>query len=74
MLGEIIFKCKGRGGRNYRAPELILGASHYTTSIDIWSLACTTAEMILGEPLFKGYSSIEQLIEIMKVLGTPTQE
>jgi glycogen synthase kinase 3 beta len=28
--------------------------------------------MIISEPLFPGESSVEQLVEIMKVLGTPT--
>ncbi|KAJ1948655.1 glycogen synthase kinase 3, partial [Dispira parvispora] len=38
--------------RYYRAPELIFGATNYTTSIDIWSAGCVMAELILGQPLF----------------------
>ncbi|KAL1919046.1 uncharacterized protein VTP21DRAFT_2427 [Calcarisporiella thermophila] len=60
--------------RYYRAPELIFGATNYTTSIDIWSAACVMAEMMLGQPLFPGESGIDQLVEIIKVLGTPTRE
>lgn len=30
--------------------------------------------MILQEPLFPGESSVDQLVEIMKVLGTPTPQ
>jgi len=60
--------------RYYRAPELIFGASDYTTSIDIWSMGCVMAEMILGQPLFPGESGVDQLVEIIKVLGTPTRE
>jgi len=60
--------------RYYRAPELIFGATDYTTAIDIWSSACVTAEMILGQPLFPGESGVDQLVEIIKVLGTPTRE
>lgn len=60
--------------RYYRAPELIFGATDYTTAIDIWSAACVTAEMILGQPLFPGESGVDQLVEIIKVLGTPTRE
>merc|ERR1712085_10490 len=60
--------------RYYRAPELIFGATDYTTAIDIWSAACVTAEMILGQPLFPGDSGVDQLVEIIKVLGTPTKE
>lgn len=60
--------------RYYRAPELIFGASTYTPAIDVWSLGCVFAELILGKPLFPGKSGIDQLVEIIKVLGTPTKE
>lgn len=45
--------------RHYRAPELIFGATDYSTSIDIWSLGCVFAELILLEPLFPGESSVD---------------
>ncbi|KAK9463985.1 kinase-like domain-containing protein [Lipomyces oligophaga] len=60
--------------RYYRAPELIFGATNYTTKIDIWSTGCVMAELMLGQPLFPGESGIDQLVEIIKVLGTPTRE
>uniref|UniRef100_A0A8C9GGW3 Protein kinase domain-containing protein n=1 Tax=Piliocolobus tephrosceles TaxID=591936 RepID=A0A8C9GGW3_9PRIM len=60
--------------RFYRAPELILGSTNYTTHIDLWSLGCIIAEMILGYPLFSGQSSVDQLVRIIQVLGTPTKE
>ncbi|CEM23980.1 unnamed protein product [Vitrella brassicaformis CCMP3155] len=60
--------------RYYRAPELIFGATDYTTAIDIWSMGCVMAEMILGQPLFPGESGVDQLVEIIKVLGTPSRE
>lgn len=31
-------------------------------------------ELLLGQPLFPGGSGIDQLVEIIKVLGTPTRE
>ena len=31
----------------YRAPELILGISKYTTAIDIWAIGCILAELIV---------------------------
>ena len=40
----------------YRAPEILLGAQHYSTPVDIWSLGCIFAEMINMEPLFPGTS------------------
>ncbi|KAH1259208.1 Shaggy-related protein kinase alpha [Glycine max] len=60
--------------RYYRAPELIFGATEYTTAIDIWSVGCVLAELMLGQPLFPGESGVDQLVEIIKVLGTPTRE
>lgn len=60
--------------RYYRAPELIFGATNYTTKIDVWSSSCVMAELLLGQPLFPGESGIDQLVEIIKVLGTPTRD
>eukprot|EP01111_Echinosteliopsis_oligospora_P010334 TRINITY_DN3193_c0_g1_i1.p1 TRINITY_DN3193_c0_g1~~TRINITY_DN3193_c0_g1_i1.p1 ORF type:complete len:398 (+),score=93.29 TRINITY_DN3193_c0_g1_i1:381-1574(+) len=60
--------------RYYRAPELIFGATNYTTAIDIWSMGCVLSELLLGQPLFPGGSGVDQLVEIIKVLGTPTRE
>ncbi|KAG4384497.1 hypothetical protein GLYMA_13G289800v4 [Glycine max] len=60
--------------RYYRAPELIFGATEYTTSVDIWSAGCVLAELLLGQPLFPGENQVDQLVEIIKILGTPTRE
>eukprot|EP00096_Caligus_rogercresseyi_P016794 TRINITY_DN976_c0_g1_i1.p1 TRINITY_DN976_c0_g1~~TRINITY_DN976_c0_g1_i1.p1 ORF type:complete len:539 (-),score=153.09 TRINITY_DN976_c0_g1_i1:2016-3632(-) len=60
--------------RYYRAPELIFGAVDYSTSIDIWSAGCVFAELMLCQPIFPGDSGVDQLVEIIKILGTPTRE
>mmetsp|Transcript_32798 Transcript_32798/g.57103 ORF Transcript_32798/g.57103 Transcript_32798/m.57103 type:complete len:373 (+) Transcript_32798:5558-6676(+) len=60
--------------RYYRAPELIFGATDYTTAIDLWSAGCVIAEFYLGRPLFPGESGVDQLVEIIKLLGTPNRE
>ncbi|XP_076325350.1 glycogen synthase kinase-3 beta-like [Tachypleus tridentatus] len=60
--------------RYYRAPELIFGATDYTAMIDVWSAGCVLAELLLGQPIFPGDSGVDQLVEIIKVLGTPTKE
>lgn len=57
--------------RYYRAPELIVGCTLYTTKIDIWGLGCVVAEMFLGKPIFQGQSPESQLKEIAKLLGPP---
>ena len=60
--------------RYYRAPELIFGSVQYTIAIDIWSMGCVIGEFILGRPLFPGENSTDQLVRILKTLGTPTKE
>ncbi|EGC40225.1 hypothetical protein DICPUDRAFT_96328 [Dictyostelium purpureum] len=60
--------------RYYRAPELLVGCSNYTTKIDIWSIGCILAEMLIGKPLFPGTNSNDQLGRIIEVLGSPTKE
>ncbi|KAI0224971.1 glycogen synthase kinase 3 [Massospora cicadina] len=60
--------------RPYRAPELVLGETSYTFSIDIWAGGCVVAEMMLGRYLFPGKSAADQLVQIFKVLGAPTPE
>lgn len=69
-LGEpnIAYICS----RCYRAPELIFGNTSYTTQIDMWSAGCVLVEMITMEPLFRAESNIDQLVEIIKILGTPS--
>lgn len=56
----------------YRAPEILLGARYYSTSIDVWAVGCILVEMITGKPLFCGESEIEQLLAIFRILGTPS--
>lgn len=41
---------------------------------DVWSAGCVLAELLLGQPIFPGDSGVDQLVEIIKVLGTPTRE
>ena len=60
--------------RYYRPPELVIGATKYTTQVDVWSMGCVIAELVTNRPIFTGKSATDQLLEIMKVLGTPTNE
>ena len=60
--------------RYYRAPELIFGCTTYTVAVDIWAAGCVAAELFLGQPLFPGETTVDQMVEIIKVLGTPAKE
>ncbi|KAI6125445.1 kinase-like protein [Pisolithus croceorrhizus] len=59
--------------RWYRAPEIMLSFRRYTTAIDVWSIGCIFAELLLGRPLFKGKDYVDQLNKIFDVLGTPEE-
>lgn len=58
----------------YRAPEILLGAQHYSTAVDLWSIGCIFAEMVNQKPLFPGDSEIDQLFKIFQIRSTPNEE
>ncbi len=60
--------------RFYRPPELVVGATKYTTQVDVWSMGCVIAELVLNKPIFPGKSATDEFFEIMKILGTPSVE
>ena len=60
--------------RWYRAPEVILNASEYGESIDMWSVGCVLAELLGKAPLFPGNDYLDQIKRIISVLGTPSKE
>ncbi|XP_058740106.1 cell division control protein 2 homolog [Vicia villosa] len=62
------------GNPCYKAPELLMGSTRYSTAIDIWSMGCIFAEMIKLKPLFVGKDEPEILSEIFCLLGAPTEE
>uniref|UniRef100_A0A1B6D3B6 Cyclin-dependent kinase 8 n=1 Tax=Clastoptera arizonana TaxID=38151 RepID=A0A1B6D3B6_9HEMI len=64
----------------YRAPELLLGARHYTKAIDIWAIGCIFAELLTSEPIFHCRQEDiktsnpyhhDQLDRIFNVMGFP---
>ncbi|KAG8907696.1 cyclin-dependent protein kinase [Tulasnella sp. 417] len=66
----------------YRAPELLMGARHYTKAIDCWAIGCILGEMLSLRPMFKGEEAKldskknvpfqrDQVVKIVEVLGTP---
>eukprot|EP01023_Acetabularia_acetabulum_P040059 TRINITY_DN3875_c0_g4_i1.p1 TRINITY_DN3875_c0_g4~~TRINITY_DN3875_c0_g4_i1.p1 ORF type:complete len:408 (+),score=43.99 TRINITY_DN3875_c0_g4_i1:147-1370(+) len=60
--------------RWYRPPELLLNCSHYSASVDMWSLGCILAELLARKPLFPGRDYLDQLGLIIKTCGKPTSE
>ena len=58
----------------YRAPEVLLGSTHYSTPVDMWSVGCIFAELARKQPLFPGDSEVQQLLHIFKLLGTPNEQ
>jgi cell division cycle 2-like protein len=58
----------------YRAPELLFGCDTYSEKVDMWSVGCIMAELILREPLICGKSEIDQLERMFKIVGTPNDE
>merc|ERR1711920_405776 len=58
----------------YRAPELLFGAKEYGSAVDVWSVGCIFAELLLRAPIFPGLSELDQLGKIFHALGTPTEE
>jgi serine/threonine-protein kinase BUR1 len=59
--------------RWYRAPELLLGDTRYTTAVDLWSIGCILGEMYLREPIFAGSSDRDQLVQIFRRAGAPCE-
>uniref|UniRef100_A0AC34Q9C9 Mitogen-activated protein kinase n=1 Tax=Panagrolaimus sp. JU765 TaxID=591449 RepID=A0AC34Q9C9_9BILA len=59
--------------RWYRSPEILLAAKRYTKGVDMWSLGCILAEMLLGKALFPGSSTINQIERIMNTINRPSK-
>ncbi|XP_010439258.1 PREDICTED: probable serine/threonine-protein kinase At1g54610 [Camelina sativa] len=58
----------------YRPPELLLGASHYSVGIDLWSTGCVIGELYAGKPILPGKNETDQLHKIFKLCGSPSDD
>nr|XP_043876856.1 homeodomain-interacting protein kinase 2-like [Solea senegalensis] len=56
--------------RCYRAPEVLLG-SPFNEAIDVWSLGCVAAELLLGKVLFQGCDEYDMMRWIVFTVGQP---
>ena len=59
--------------RWYRAPELLLGSEYYTTAVDMWSIGCILAELLIRKPFLPGSDTENQLELVVNCLGKPTK-
>lgn len=59
--------------RWYRAPEVLLRATNYSSPIDLWAVGCIMVEIYSLQPLFPGRSEIDQIFRICSILGTPSK-
>ena len=69
LIGELLteYVCT----RWYRAPEIMVSRQRYGCKVDVWSVGCIWAEMLLGRPLFPSQNHFELLQTMFAVLGTP---
>jgi serine/threonine protein kinase len=74
MLGRCLMIVFVPPPRWYRPPELLFGCRYYSTAVDIWSVGCIFAELMLRTPYLPGESDMDQLKTIFRALGTPTEE
>lgn len=57
----------------YRAPELLFGECRYGPEIDMWSVGCIFGELLIKDAILKGNGELDQIQQIFKLLGPPTQ-
>lgn len=60
--------------RWYRAPEILLGSTQYTKGVDMWSIGCIVGELVNGQPMFPGTSTMNQLDRIVEITGFPSKQ
>lgn len=54
----------------YRAPELLLGATTYTTAIDLWSVGCVMSEFWTRKAILPGNSETQQIMNVLTLCGS----
>jgi serine/threonine protein kinase len=54
----------------YKPPELLLGLTHYTSSLDIWSTGCILVEICTGTHLFGQDNALGVMSLIYKIFGS----
>ena len=54
----------------YRPPELLLGATKYSSEIDVWAAACVFVELLSGCFFLRGETERDQFVKIFDFFGT----
>lgn len=57
----------------YRPPELLLGNTLYTSSIDIWSIGCVIVELLVMRALLPGKDVNDMMRWIVATIGKPSE-
>ncbi|KAF2456640.1 kinase-like domain-containing protein [Lineolata rhizophorae] len=60
--------------RWYRPPELFFRARFYSGAVDVWSMGCVFAELVMRTPFMPGNTDIDQVSVISRAIGTPTED
>ena len=48
----------------YRAPEILMGARHYSSSVDLWSVGCIFGELLGRRILFQAGTPVQQVSQV----------
>ncbi|KAI8615376.1 kinase-like domain-containing protein [Chytriomyces sp. MP71] len=59
--------------RWYRAPEVLLRSTSYSSPIDLWAVGAIMAEIIMLQPLFPGTSEVDEVFKVCSIVGSPKQ-
>jgi len=60
--------------RWYRSPELLCFNAAYGSAVDMWSTGCILAELFTRKPLFQGTDPLNQLEQVVRLIGCPSEE
>lgn len=45
----------------YRAPEILMGARHYSAAVDVWSVGCIFGELLARRIIFQAQTPVQQV-------------
>ncbi|CAI4210467.1 unnamed protein product [Parascedosporium putredinis] len=60
--------------RSFADPHQIMTSNHYSGAVDVWSVGCVFAELVLRNPYLPGETDINQIELVCRNLGTPTED